>query len=199
MAAVGQTSQLVATESVTPEPGLLVPTTATAGSIVQIQGSNFGQNETITIQLLLPNGTTQTVATPQSDTNGAFETSFTTPLVRSVIGRQLTVIATGNTSGALLSEPFTPVSVIQITPNTGSSGTTITLTGQGFLPSSSVPVIWDDPNTASTIFLVTVTTDSNGQFTQTITVPDGLVSGATYYVEALASYLQYVKVAFTAQ
>ena len=197
LAAVGQTSHLVATQTLNFSPSLLFPTTIPAGSTAQLQGGGFGANEAVSVKYKFYDGTSTTVTTVQTDARGAFSTSIITPV--SAVNQAINVIATGNTSNASVMTYFYNVATLQITPDTGASGTTVTISGQGYLPDTTVTVTWLDPNTYQTTALLNVAVDSNGQFTQTVAVPSGLVSGTNYTVEAPAADGKNVQATFTAQ
>jgi len=199
VAAVGQTSHLVVTQTFTPVSELLFPSKVAGGVSTLLQGGNFGQNETVSIDLQWLDGSELASYTAQTDTSGIFSLNIVIPLLPKTIGSQVTIVTTGQTSGVRTITYVNETPTVQLTPTTGSDGTSLTLTGQGFLSASSVPIIWFNPTPYTVTNLATATTDANGQFSQALTAPTGLVSGQTYYVEALASNGQYIDAAFTAQ
>lgn len=179
IAAVGSISKLVATSTITPYPGItLQPASGLAGSTVQVQGGDFASGETITVAF-----GTQTVATATAGADGTFSASFQVPVPYPPTSTYVTATGsqTGNTFGSA-GASFISVPAIQATPTTGQPGTTITVTGQGYAANWQESIVWYDQSTNSSQTLATVTTDANGTFTQTVTIPSNAVSGHTYYI-----------------
>ncbi len=181
IAAIGATSKLTATNSVYESAGIVLkPTSGGPGTKVKVTGGAFGSTETITVYY---QGIAVTTTT--TSTNGSFTANFVIPTTQGI--GYTSVSATGNTSGISATATFTLTPKVSISPATGSTGTSIAVSGRYYSPSSSVYVYWYDPNTGNFIFLGTFNTTSTGTFSTTITAPAGLISGNTYYVQAYDS------------
>lgn len=74
---------------------------------------------------------------------------------------------------------------ITLTPTTPGAGKQATITGANFLPAgTSVKLIWPAANGLPAVSLGTVSSDENGAFTQTFTVPAHAITG-TYSAQAV--------------
>ena len=177
IAAIGVTSKLKATSSVYEYANIVLnPSSGSAGTKVHVSGGGFGSTETVAVYY---QGTS--VATATTNTTGAFTATFVVPTTTSI--GYTTVQATGSTSGLSEDATFIVTPTLVITPTTGPSGTTITVTGKHYSPSSTVYLYWYDPSTGSYSYFGSFITTSTGTFTTTITAPNGLTSGNTYYVQ----------------
>lgn len=196
IAAVGVTSHLTATSSVSQEPSISIsPAIGKPGTTVQVSGVTFDTSQSVTITF---GGVT--VATTTTKADGTFSTSFVVPAPSN--GGNPIIIAS-DASGTWSSIFFSYKPTLKITPTTGSAGTMITVSGTLFSSYAPITLFWKDittPKNPKYINLGTFSTDSNGTFSATITAPSNLVSGQKYYVLANDgdSYL-WVQVAFTAQ
>lgn len=178
IAAIGVTSKLKATNNVYEYANLvLTPSSGPAGTMVLVKGGGFGSAETVTVSYQGTN-----VATATASTGGAFTASFVVPTTTGI--GYTSVQANGNTSGIGASATFTVTPALVISPTSGPSGTTITVTGNQYSPSSTVSLYWYDPNSGNSSYLGSFNTTSTGSFNTTITAPSGLTSGNTYYVQA---------------
>ena len=98
--AIGQTSGLFASGTTIELPGLVLkPTSGPIGTLVTINGGDFGANETVTLSFQ-----GNTIGTATTDSTGFFSTTFTIP--SSAPLGSTTIQATGNTSGASASATF---------------------------------------------------------------------------------------------
>ena len=93
------------------------------------------------------------------------------------------------------------LTAITITPQQGPSGTSITISGTGFVPAEQVTIEWVDPTTNRGTVLTTLTIPSSTfSFNATVTAPTNLTPGTTYYIEVPNTYTgDTVKAAFIAQ
>lgn len=179
VAAIGATSHLKAITSTQEYPGLILqPPHAPVGATVNVNGGSFASNETVTVTL---NGSP--IATATTDSTGAFTTTFVVPNNLQG-GNQYPVQATGNTSGATAQANLTVDGTLTLTPNSGPSGTPITVTGTNFTNNEQGQIYWYDPSNGNTTQLGSFTASNTGAFTANITAPQGLISGHTYDVEA---------------
>ena len=197
VAAVGLTSHLTATSSVTQYPSISVsPAIGKPGTTVQVSGMTFGADESVSVTF---QGATVATATTQAD--GTFNTSFVVPAATGS-GDQF-VQANGAQSGQSAGGLFSYKPTLKITPNVGTVGTTITVNGKLFSAYTQVTLFWKDSTSGKQpqyTNLGTFYADSNGTFSATVTAPSNLVSGKTYNVLANdgVSHL-WVQAAFTAQ
>lgn len=195
VAAIGGTSHFKTTTSIFEIQNIvLTPSSGPAGTTVHVKGGAFSSGEVVTISY---QGTTLGTATAAS--NGSFGNfSFVVPTT-TAIGYTY-VQAVGGTTGNTASATFIVTPKLTISPKTGTSGATITVTGKSFSPSNVVYLYWYDPGTGNSVYLGTFSTSANGTFKTTIAAPSGLISGNTYYVQGYDSYTGIVaQAAFVAQ
>lgn len=193
VAALGLTSGLIGQTDAYQQPGFtLTPAQGPGGTKVHVSGGNFAASETVTISY-----NNIKVATAKTALNGSFGANFIVPK-GALLGRA-SVAVTGNYSENV-GVTFLVTPKISISPDTGTSGTTVTVNGSQFTPSKTATIAWYDPSTGNTTYLGNPTPDATGAFTTTITVPNGLVSGNTYYVECFDGPTQVsTEVPFVAQ
>ena len=160
----------VATFTVTMGKISLSPLRGTVGTLLEITGTDFADNEPLTVKY---NGFTVPIDSGNNKTNsrGDFNTVILIP--DSVAGSHtVTAIVSGDEAEAT----FTVEPDILINPTSGESGTTVIISGTGFGKMKSV-TIWFD-NTA----LATATTSIMGSFYTNFNVPD--IQAGRYNVEA---------------
>jgi hypothetical protein len=198
-AVIGKTTKLVATSTYTVGPMFVADTDqvsyaiGNAGDMVSFSCKNFAANEQVNITF-----NKIVVATTTSGNDGSFKVAVTIPAIESVStgSGKIQVLAVGTTSGLVAgSDPMFAITfyyqpTLTLTPTTGPSGTTITVTGAHFPANAVIPVGWDGPFTPDPNLwgypqgtYALANADANGNFTQTIQA-DGLVSGQTYHVTA---------------
>ena len=114
-----------------------------------VSGLGFGASQT---GIAVTFGT-QTVATVSANAQGSFTASITVPFVAAG------VYNIG--AGGAPTQTFTVVSGLSVNPNTGTAGTTVTLQGAGFAPSTSLSLTLDGAS------VQTVNTDGQGTFLAT--------------------------------
>lgn len=214
-AVVGQTTGLVATgthvgwQTIVPQPDNGIDLAGNAGDTLTFTGKNFAASETINITF-----NDIVVAATTSEADGSYTVTFTVPALETVSAGagNVRVKAVGVTSGLVAGLYYPDLTTfyyqptLTITPTTGPSGTTITVTGTHFSAGATIPIGWDGPipfNPNNFGYppgtYAAVTADQNGSFTQTIQA-NGLVSGQTYHVTALSYQSQIVvTVTFIAQ
>lgn len=198
-AAVGNTTKLIAKSTYLVVPTLLTTTTdeidviGNAGDTIQFDGKNFAAGEKVSLPF-----NAKVVFTGVSRKDGSFTASVVVPPLQDVSNGagNVQVKATGAISGLVIGLYYPDLvtfyyqPTLILTPTSGPTGTTITVTGAHFSASDSLPIGWDglfnpDPQLsgypAGTYELVS--TDQYGNFTATIQA-DNLVSGQTYHVTA---------------
>lgn len=178
VAAIGGTSKLKTTINVYEYAGLTIsPGSGPAGTKVHVTGGGFTSGESVAVTF---NNTS--IATVTASTTGEWTTTFVVPTTTTL--GSYAIQAVGGTSGVSAYTYFTVIPTITITPTTGLSGSTVTVTGKHFSTSNTVYLYWYDPSTGNYSYLGSFSTSATGTFKTTITVPTGLVSGNTYYVQA---------------
>jgi hypothetical protein len=146
------------------------PTSGAVGDTITISGTGFDGNSTVTITF---DGTTMTTAT----TNSSGTLAATTFVVPETSRGTHTV--RGQDSGSnYATATFSVAQHITINPATGPSGTTVTVTGNGFGASRTITIKYNA--VAVTTSPASVTTNSLGYFTADFTVPVG--AAGTYEV-----------------
>ncbi|MFC7400996.1 choice-of-anchor G family protein [Citricoccus sp. GCM10030269] len=183
--------EVEAADEVGPAELTVDPATVTPGDEVAVGGSGYPSNAEVQVQLLDPAGdpVPGTATTVTTDDDGDFTTIITVPEgtesgdfeVEGVSGEvretaPLEVEAADEVGPAELS----------VSPGSVEPGDDVTVEGSGYPPNEDVEVQLLDPEgnpVAGTA--TTATTDENGDFTTTITVPEGTESGR-YDVEAVS-------------
>src|SRR5204863_1998451 len=95
------------------------------------------------------------------------------------------VYAVGQASGASTSASFKIIGPsITITPTSGARGSTATITGKGYAANEGVTVKWKcgTRTCTSTTVRGTTTTDANGSFSLSVTIPTTATVGTTYSI-----------------
>lgn len=157
----------------------LSPGSGIAGTVVTASGyanTAFGASQPIAIDF----GATQVAATTPNSL-GNYSVSFSVPSGQS---GAVTVAADETTYGYLATQTFT-VTAPQITLGSSSAvpGTALSVTGAGFVPGEAVTITLPGGATTS------VTADSSGNFTTSITLSSGLAAG-TVTVSAMGATSQ---------
>ncbi|WP_313817673.1 choice-of-anchor G family protein, partial [Citricoccus sp.] len=157
----------------------VTPGTALPGDEVTVAGTNYPPNAEVDVQLLDPDGNPVpgTATTVTTDENGSFTTPITVPADAAPGDYEAEGVSGDVTDTAPLQVQDTPELVV--TPDTALPGDTVTVGGTGYPPNAEVDVQLLDPEgnpvpgTATT-----VTTDENGDFETSLTVPEGTEPGA---------------------
>jgi len=139
----------------------LSPTTGNVGDNVNVSGSGFQANESISITF--DNVPVKTVST---DSDGTFTDSFIVP-IRVADTYTVRVDDGTNMAEADFSISTTAsISPVTSTASPGHVGSELAVSGVGFTPGGTVTVTYDDDTQ-----LATASVDSNGTFSATFTVP----------------------------
>src|SRR3989475_788425 len=159
----------VTTGTITPTISLN-PSSGPVGTTVTVSGSGFASNSGISITYggtaIITNPTTIT-----TDSTGSFAGSITVP--PSSLGTH-TVKATDASSNSA-SAQFTVTPAISLSPTSGSAGTSVTVTGNSFSPSSHVTISFDGTRVSTTPGKIK--TDGSGKFSASFTVPTSSAAG----------------------
>jgi len=148
----------------------IVPTLGTAGDTIQVIGSGFRPLQPV----ILNYDQVALVTTPESlstSSTGSFSAMFIAP---TGVSRSAKISAFDGIY--ITTATFSQVSGIRLKPNTGIVGTSVTVSGDGFNPSRTVTLSFDDVQMGQT------STDSNGTFSATFNIPAN--SGGAHTIAA---------------
>ncbi len=155
----------------------LNPPSGLSGTTVTVSGTNFAATSAITIRF---NGAVVTTAPTSVTTSasGAFSCTFNVP---TSANGAYAVSATDSSSGTD-SETFTvsAAPAITLNPATGSSGTTVTVSGTNFAATSAITIRFNSEIVTTTPS--SVTTSAAGAFSCTFNVPT--IANEDYVVSA---------------
>jgi len=144
----------------------ITPLTGSSGTTVTVTGTGFRANQTITIKY---NGTGASTSPPSVSTNaeGTFTASFNVPA--GLAGTYLVEASDGIYTDSASFTATADATISQTTTEAapGYVGMSLTITGTGFMPNATVTVSYASDSVA----LATVTTDGNGAFSVTVTIP----------------------------
>ena len=188
LVATGRISGVTASALAHETPAIIPnPASGTIGITVTLNGGSFGGNEGVKI---LFQGTL--MAHAYTNAKGFFTTSFIVPSTAKIGFGYNDILASGKTSGVAANATFSVKPNLSISPNTGPSGTLITVKGGHFTPSGSVEILWVFSNGGgsggsggNTLFLTRAQASAHGTFTVTVSAPGGLIPGQIYYVQAI--------------
>jgi hypothetical protein len=170
----------------------LTPSKGIAGTTVTVSGRGFAESSTVDITWLVTTGYSLLLVNDyDTDSSGAFTTTFTVPAVTT--GFDYDVTAT-DADGGHATETFTMTgeTAITLSPKSGLAGTTVTVTGEWFTAGKTVTIYFD----ATLVGTATVGTVLNYEFETSITVPIGATYGA-HTVKAMDSSGVYATKTFT--
>lgn len=152
----------------------VTPASGAVGDQVTVSGNGFAANKNVTF---FWDNTTLTAEADRTNSNGSFtNNTFTIPST----SRGSHTIKAQDASGNSATATFTVGQKIAITPTSGASGTTVTVTGTGFIGNRAITIEYNGVPVTTTP--ASVSTDANGAFTARFNVPAGLAG--TYPVEA---------------
>jgi len=193
MYATGMASKIKASSSFDALPNVIpTPSSAQIGQTVTLNGGGFGSKETVT---LLFQGTQ--IATAKMDINGAFKATITIP-ASAQSEAACNLCANGNTSGVSVNAALTILPTITMSPQTGPSGTSITVNGDGLYIYDGIDIYWLDPTTDTRTWLTGFGLNGTNSFQVTVTAPSNLTSGNTYYVQLEDGYGMIAQLPFQA-
>jgi hypothetical protein len=191
LVATGRVSGVTASALVHVTPAIIVnPTAGVIGTTVTLNGGGFGSNENV--KIVFQNAV---VANSHSNAKGAFTTSFIVPSTATPGFGFNSIVASGKTSGAAASASFAVEPNLSISPNQGPAGTFVTVKGSHFTPSGFVTIIFISPflggsgasggSGGGNTFLASFNATSNGTFKVTVQIPQGLLPGNNYFIQAI--------------
>jgi len=148
----------------------VTPPSGGVGDTVTISGTGFAANKNVTFYL---DNVSVSADPTTTDPNGSFtNNTFTIPST----SRGSHTIKARDASGYYATAIFTIAEKIAITPTTGASGKTVTVTGTGFSADKPITIKYNN------VAVSTSSTNAYGSFTGSFNVPAGLAG--TYSVEA---------------
>ena len=171
------------TKMAIPEPTLtLNPTEGRMDTSVVASGTGFGAGENVSI--IYTAGDEDSTTSVTADSRGNWTKAFTVPLFAGVGGENM-VTAKGSSAAdkSVSTEHMTPGASIEVSPESGRPGTTVTITGIDFQAYSSVTSVTIG---GLTIPSSGVNTDEDGNFTMTGLLP-GLAVGTHSLVVEVGS------------
>lgn len=164
---------------------VLSPLESRVGTTVNVTGSGFpadntktGAESTASVSIKYTvSGTAQTVATLTPDASGNISGSFTVPLNAGIpstnsVTAEFSYTVTGASSATTNVTGVTheiPRATVSISPESGPSGTTVTITGQGFKTYSTLSAL--ELGGIDVRPAPVPSTDSQGSFTTSVIVP----------------------------
>lgn len=152
----------------------LSPNVGNSGASVTVTGSNFNTNSAVTIKFDSTALTTNP-ATVTTTSSGTFTATITIPVTASAGSHTITAT---DASGRIGSATFTVAAggVITLSPTSGDSGTSITVTGSNFTANTRVTIKFGTILVATTPS--TVITGTSGGFLAKFDVPAGVAGGS---------------------
>ena len=147
----------------TVEPEITIsPESGGAGTPVTVSGTGFDRRSDFTIYL-----DNTEVATETTDRDGGFDITFNVP----ILGPGTYDVEVWDEDDNSDEAEFTIGATASLSPTTGNIGTELTVSGIGFIASRTVTITYDTAQVA------TATTDVNGTFSVTFTVPESKYGG----------------------
>jgi hypothetical protein len=146
------------------------PISGAVGDTVTVSGTGFDGTSTVTITF-----DTTTVTTATTNSSGTLAAAaFTVPST----SRGTHTVKVKDEGNNYATTTFSVAQNVTLNPTSGPSGTTVTITGNGFGASKVITVKYN--NISVTTSPASVTTNSTGYFTATFSVPTGVAG--TYEV-----------------
>lgn len=174
-------NQAQASFTVTPS-GVLQSGSAGQGASDVFTAYGFGANETVDLYWNCSNTCGSPTWTGTSNASGTARIGFTVP---TVLAGTYTLLATGETSGEQASATLTVVPTLAISPGSGGSGTTATVTGKAYSSGENVNLYWNCVTSCTGTPLASAQADGNGAFTAAVTIPP--TTYATYPITGVGS------------
>jgi hypothetical protein len=154
----------------------LSTSTTSVGSTITCSGNGFAASSNISFSL---DSTVINIGATTGINGGFSNTALTIPPISGGVHTFKAQDASNNSATANM----TISAVITISPDTGPAGTTITITGTGFLANASINITYD----GASVIPSSVTVDSKGSFTTSFKAPSG-PSGVHTIIASDASY-----------
>lgn len=170
---VGNTSKYQTTGTVGVDATMTVaPTSGAVGTSPTVTMKGFGAAETLTLQWL--DGTTP-VGPAKQTTSASNGGKFITYAVPATPAGAYTLRVTGGTTGEVVTQPFTILASMTLTPTSGTPDSSVDAKSlkillRGYQPNEVIDVLWTHSGVTKST-LATVTADVNGTIQVSVTVP----------------------------
>ena len=136
--------------------------TGAVGSSVTISGTGFAPSSTLSFSI------DETVISTSASTNSSGNFSNVAITIPAISGGSHTLLVKDG-SGNSLTVDFTVTAAMTVSATNGSVDTNVAIIGKGFLPSSSITVLYDGSSITTTSGLLA--SDANGSFNTSIQIP----------------------------
>jgi hypothetical protein len=176
IAAIGETSHLIATTTLIIDPAIYDNLyNASAGASIKVNGGGLGAGDALTLTLA-----GQIVGALNSQSDGTFATTFAMPAISGA--GNLTLAVTDTTANITLSLPIYYTPTITVSPSVVQNGDTVIVTGKHFSANTQVQVF-----VGSNAYYKA---DANGSFNVTITLSGYQPGSYSLVVEDWTSFIQ---------
>jgi hypothetical protein len=143
------------------------PGSGPVGSIAIFSGTGYSRTASVWVNWTDGNGTSGTACTATTTRVGNFACSFTVPMTAA----GLYTFTANDSIGRSAAGTFTVTPLLGDSPASGSPGTAVTFTGNGFAGTSGVQLNWSGGTVCTT------STNASGGFSCTFTIPTGTALG----------------------
>jgi hypothetical protein len=151
------------------------PSTGNVGSAVTVSGSGFAPNSVLTANFA---GSSVGIGgSTSTDSTGSFSAATLSVPISTSGQKTLTINDSTNPTINYAQTIFSVTSSISLSPNSGTPGTTVTVTGTGYGPSKTITIRFD--GTLQTTTPVTINSGTTGSFTGSFSVPSSSLGGHT--------------------
>ncbi len=148
------------------------PTSGAGGTVVTVSGTNFAASATITIKFDNTNITTNPSVVSASST-GSFSATITIPSTATAGNHTISATDNVKTQSATF---IVLATAVTISPTSGGAGSTVTVKGVGFAPSTTVTIKFDTTTLATTP--ANLVTNSSGAFSASVTILSTATAGS---------------------
>src|SRR5437588_6015687 len=148
---------------------------------ISVHGTNYGVNESVNIYWNYTgpgSGILETTTT--TNAKGTFGASF---LYQLAATGTYTSAGVGQTSGIVVTAPFTLYPQLSIRPQAGGPGTTVAFNGNAFAAGETINIYWKYTGPGTGTLLATATGNSTGSFTVNGIIPN--YSPGSYTITAI--------------
>ncbi len=160
----------------------ITPETGRVGTLATVQGKNFpsknDEGDSFSVEIVYESATGRTTVSAQPDASGRFETQIRIPTTAGIPSTNTVKVqyeyGTANTAVVTAVTHDVPEGIINLSTTSGSPGSTITITGEGF--KSFVPVSVVKVGPLEVTPAPKPSTDAQGMLNFDITIP-GLDNG----------------------
>jgi len=175
------------------------PVSGGRGSSIEVTGTGFTPNATVTLQFLDAALNRTVFASPKTGVWGRFKATIKIPAT-AAYGHGGVIAETGNLKARgnlLVTKGCSTVGKMTRQPKSGPRSSSVDVSGTGFCPSTRVRIRFRDSNLTWTTLALSVPVDSAGAFAATVTIPSDAAHGDGYLTVYDASSHQDAKALFT--